>query len=121
MRLILFFCVSVSVLHMYLLYIFSLLWPHFDFDMLFFLSALLFALREAVKLQPVKGRLLSTRSYSSIFHRFYFSLTGYFYFRRVVRNNSLVRRLRRQRSRPCAVGRLGTIERRRRVTVWVKP
>ena len=47
----------------------------------------------------------STRSYSSIFHRFYFSLTGYFYFRRVVRNDSLVRRLRRQRSRPCAVGR----------------
>ncbi len=45
----------------------------------------------------------STRSYSSIFHRFYFS--GYFYFRRVVRNDSLVRRLRRQRSRPCAVGR----------------
>ena len=39
---------------MCLLYIFSLLWPHFDFDMLFFLSALLFALREAFKLQPVK-------------------------------------------------------------------
>ncbi len=36
---------------------------------------------------------------------FYFSLTGYFYFRRVVRNDSLVRRLRRQRSKPCAVGR----------------
>jgi hypothetical protein len=33
----------------------------------------------------------------------YFSLTGYFYFRRVVRNDSRVRRLRRQRSRPCAV------------------
>ena len=51
---------------------------------------------------------------------FYFSITGYFYFRRVVRNDSLVRRLRKQRSRPCAVGRLGTIERRRTVTVFVK-
>jgi hypothetical protein len=33
---------------------------------------------------------------------FLFSITGYFYFRRVVRNDSLVRRLRRQRSRRCA-------------------
>ena len=52
---------------------------------------------------------------------FLFFITGYFYFRRVVRNDSLVRRLRRQRSRPCAVGRLGTVERRRTVTVFVKP
>jgi hypothetical protein len=50
---------------MCLLYIFSLLWPHFGFDMLFVLSVLLFALREAFKLQPVKGRLLS--AYSFIF------------------------------------------------------
>ena len=57
---------------MCLLYIFSLLWPHFGFDMLFVLFALLFALREAFKLQPVEGRLLSTRSYSSIFHIFIF-------------------------------------------------
>jgi len=27
----------------------------------------------------------------------------------------------KERSRPCAVGRLGTIERRRTVTVFVKP
>ena len=33
------------------------------------------------------------------------SLTGYFDFRVVVRNDALVRRLRSQRSRPCAVGR----------------
>jgi len=52
---------------------------------------------------------------------FYLSITGYFYFRRVVRNDSLVRRLRRQRSRTCAVGRLGTIERRHTVAVFVKP
>jgi hypothetical protein len=105
---------------MCLLYIFSLLWPHFGFDMLFVLSALLFALREAFKLQPVKGGyslLVHIRPYSI----FLFSITGYFYFRRVVRNDSLVRRLRRQRSRPCAVGRLGTIERRHTVTVFVKP
>jgi hypothetical protein len=38
---------SVSV---YLLYIFFLLWPHFGFDMLFVVSVLLFALREAFKL-----------------------------------------------------------------------
>jgi hypothetical protein len=49
-----------------------LLWPHFGFDMLFVLSALLFALREAFKLQSVKGRLLSTRSCSSIFHILFF-------------------------------------------------
>ena len=106
---------------MCLLYIFSLLWPHFGFDMLFVLSALLFALREAFKLQPVKRE---TALYSFIFVHipyFYFSITGYFYFRRVVRNDSFVRRLRRQRSRPCAVGRLGTIERRRTVTAFVKP
>ena len=51
---------------------------------------------------------------------FLFSITGYFYFRRVVTNDSLVRRLRRQQSRPCAVARLGTDERRRTVTVFVK-
>ena len=118
-----------------------LLWPHFGFDMLFDLSALLFALREAFKLQPVKREESRTHwvrdshefklqpvkarlLYSFIFVHipyFYFSITGYFYFRRVVRNDSLVRRLRRQRSRPCAVGRLGTVERRRTVTVFVKP
>jgi hypothetical protein len=39
---------------MCLLYIFSFLWPHFGFDMLFVLSVLLFALREAFKLKSVK-------------------------------------------------------------------
>ena len=114
------FCVSVSVLHMCLLYIFSLLWPHFGFDMLFVLSALLFALREAFKLQPVKGRLISTRSYSSIFHSLFF------YHRLLLFRESRQKRFScsstlEPRSRPCAVGRLGTIERRRRVTVLVKP
>jgi hypothetical protein len=88
--------------------------------MLFVLSALLFTLREASSYRLSKGGcslLVHIRPYSI----FLFSITGYFYFRRVVRNDSLVRRLRRQRSRPCAVGRLGTIERRRRVTVLVKP
>ncbi len=112
---------SLSLFYICAYSTYSLLWPHFGFDMLFVLSALLFTLRETFKLQPVKGRLLSTRSYSSIFHIFIFLSQATFYFRRVVRNDSLVRRLRRQRSRPCAVGRLGTIERRRRVTVLVKP
>jgi hypothetical protein len=39
---------------MCLLYIFSLLWPHCGFDMLFVSSVLLFAVREAFKLQSVK-------------------------------------------------------------------
>ena len=115
-----FLCLCLYSTYLLALHI-LLLWPHFGFDMLFDLSALLFALREAFKLQPVKRE---TALYSFIFVHipyFYFSITGYFYFRRVVRNDSLVRRLRRQRSRPCAVGRLGTIERRRRVTVLVKP
>jgi hypothetical protein len=46
-------------------------WPHFGFDMLFVLSVLLFALREAFKLPCQKGGC-STRSYSSIFHVFLF-------------------------------------------------
>ena len=48
--------VSLSLFYIcaYSVCIFSLLWPHFGFDMLFVLSALLFALREAFKLQPVK-------------------------------------------------------------------
>jgi len=61
---------------MYLHYIFSyfayfLILASFWFAILFVLSVLLFALREAFKLQPVKGGC-STRSYSSISHIFIF-------------------------------------------------
>jgi hypothetical protein len=41
---------STYVLTLHILF----LWLHFGFDMLFVLSALLFTLREAFKLQPVK-------------------------------------------------------------------
>ena len=94
-----FFCVSVSTLHILFTLTSFWFWHAFCF--------IRTAIRAAGGFQAIacqKGGC-STRSYSSIFHRFYFSLTGYFYFRRVVRNDSLVRRLRRQRSRPCAVGR----------------
>jgi hypothetical protein len=52
--LILSFCVYVSTLHLFLTLPIFLLWPHFGFDMIFVLSVLLFALREAFKLYPVK-------------------------------------------------------------------
>ena len=66
-----------------------------------------------------KGRLL----YSFIFvHISYiFIFRSHFYFRRVVRNDSLVRRLRRQRSKAMCRWTLGTIQRRCGVTVLVKP
>jgi hypothetical protein len=106
---------------MCLFYIFSLLWPHFGFDMLFcFIRTAIHAAGGFQATVCQKGGyslLVHIRPYSI----FYFSITGYFYFRRVVRNDSLVRRLRRQCSRPCVVGRLGTIEHRRTVTVFVKP
>ena len=83
-----------------------LFWPHVRFGMLCVLSVLLlFALREAFKLEPVKREAALLVHIRPYFIYFYFSLTGYFYFRRVVRNDSLVCRLRSQRSRPCAVGR----------------
>ena len=105
--LILSFCVCVFTLCLFSLCLFSYsgLMFVFGFDMLSVLPVLLFALREAFKLEPVKREaalLVHIRPYLIYF---YFSLTGYFYFRRVVRNDSLVRQLRRQRSRPCAVGR----------------
>ncbi len=111
---------SLSLFYICAYPIFSLLWPYFGFDMLFVLSALLFALREAFKLKSVK-REAALYSFIFVHIPYFFSITGHFYFRRVVRDDSLVRRLRRQRSRPCALGRLGTIESRQRVTVFVKP
>jgi hypothetical protein len=100
----LFLCLCIYSTYFLTLHIF-LLWPHFGFDVLFVLYVLLFALREAFKLKPVKREAALLVHIRPYFIYFYFSLTGYFYFRRVVRNDSLVRRLRRQRSRPCAVGR----------------
>ena len=142
MILILSFCIYVSTLHLFLLYIFSYS------GLILVLTCFLFYLHcysrcgRLSSYSLSKGRshehtefvthmsssyslskggcslLVHVRPYSI----FYFSITGYFYLWRVVRNDSLVRRLRRQqRSRPCAVGRLGTIERRRTVTVFVKP
>ena len=90
--LILSFCVYVSTLHVFLLCLFSysgLILVLTSFLLYPYLST---AIRAAGGFQAIacqKGGC-STRSYSSIFHRFYFSLTGYFYFRRVVRNDSLV-------------------------------
>ena len=72
MSLILFFCVSVSVLHMYLLYIFSLLWPHFGFDMLFVFIRTAIRAAGGFQARACQKGGCSTRSYSSIFHRFYF-------------------------------------------------
>jgi hypothetical protein len=102
--LILSFCVYVFTLYLFLLCLFFLFWPHFGFDALFGLFVLLVALRKAFKLLPVKREAALFVHVRPYFFYFYLSLTGYFYFRRVVRNDSLVRRLRRQRSRPCAVG-----------------
>jgi hypothetical protein len=111
--LILSFCVYVSTLHVFLLCLFS-----YSGLILVLTSFLLYPyLSTAIR---AAGGFQATACQVHIPY-FYFSITGYFYFRRVVRNDSLVRRLRRQRSRPCAVGRLGTIERRRRVTVLVNP
>jgi len=121
--LILSFCVYVSTLHIFLLCLFSysgLILVLTSFLLYPYLST---AIRAAGGFQATACQSKAAL-YSFIFVHipyFYFSITGYFYFRRVVRNDSLVRRLGRQRSRPCAVGRLGTIERRRRVTVLVKP
>jgi hypothetical protein len=67
----------------------------FGFDMLFEVSVLLFALRETFKLKPVKKKaalLVHIRPYFI----FFFRSQATFYFRRVVRNDSFVRRLRRQ-------------------------
>ena len=48
--LILSFCVCIFTLHIFRTLHIFLLWPHFGFDMLFVVSVLLFALREAFKL-----------------------------------------------------------------------
>ena len=100
--LILSFCVYVSSTYFLILPIFFFwphfnfntiffFWPHFNFNTLFGLFVLLFTLREAFKLEPVKREAALLVHIRPYFIYFYFSLTGYLFFRRVVRNDSLVR------------------------------
>ena len=117
--LILSFCVYVSTLHIFLLCLFSYS------GLILVLTSFLFYPYCYSRCGRLSSYSLSKREAALLVHiRPYPILI--FYHRLLLFYESRQKRFScsstlEPRSRPCAVGRLGTIERRRRVTVLVKP